>query len=55
VKNQPTSHLNSFAGHLDKQYGKPDTPAHEEFEEGFEKFKLDAIVQNPPENKSDNL
>ncbi|RZJ61052.1 MAG: XRE family transcriptional regulator [Hymenobacter sp.] len=39
------NHLTSFADHLDEQYGKPGTPAREEFEEGFEAFKLGAMLQ----------
>lgn len=49
------NYFTSFAGHLTEQYGKPGTPAREEFEEGFEKFKFNAIVQNLPKNKLDNL
>ena len=39
------NHLTSFADHLDEQYGKSGTPAREEFEEGFEAFKLGAMLQ----------
>lgn len=39
------NHLTSFADHLDEQYGKPGTPTREEFEEGFEAFKLGAMLQ----------
>ena len=38
--------LTSFADHLDKQYGKPGTPAREKYEEGFEAFKLGAMLQD---------
>jgi hypothetical protein len=37
------SHLISFEDHLDFQYGKKGTPEREEFEEGFEAFKLGVI------------
>ena len=39
------NHLTSFVDHLDEQYGKLGTPAREEFEEGFEAFKLGAMLQ----------
>ncbi|TVT37389.1 helix-turn-helix transcriptional regulator [Hymenobacter setariae] len=42
---KPDNHLTSFADHLDEQYGKVGTPAREEFEEGFEAFKLGAMLQ----------
>ena len=45
MKNEPTNHLTSFADHLTVQYGAPGTPAREEFEEGFEAFKLGAMLQ----------
>ena len=38
--------LTSFADHLDKQYGKLGTPAREKYEEGFETFKLGAMLQD---------
>lgn len=38
--------LTSFADHLDKQYGKKGTPAREKYEEGFEAFKLGAMLQD---------
>lgn len=42
---KPDNHLTSFADHLDQQYGKPGTPTRDEFEEGFEAFKLGAMLQ----------
>ncbi|WP_375418194.1 helix-turn-helix domain-containing protein [uncultured Hymenobacter sp.] len=42
---KPTNHLTSLADHLDEQYGKPGAPAREEFEEGFEAFKLGVMLQ----------
>ena len=42
---QPANHLTSLDDHLERQYGKPGTPAREEFEEGFEVFKLGAMLQ----------
>jgi len=41
----PTNQLTSFADHLNEQYGERGTPAREEFEEGFEAFKLGAMLQ----------
>jgi len=37
--------LTSFADHLDKQYGKRGTATREKYEEGFEGFKLGAMLQ----------
>ncbi|SFH45068.1 helix-turn-helix domain-containing protein [Pedobacter insulae] len=37
--------LTSFADHLDSQYGKPGTETREEFEEGFEAFRLGVMLQ----------
>ena len=45
MKKQPINHLTSFADHLTAQYGEPGTPAREEFEEGFEAFKLGVMLQ----------
>ena len=38
--------LTSFADHLDKQYGKLGTPMRENYEEGFETFKLGAMLHD---------
>lgn len=53
-KKKPTNHLASFTDHLNEQYGPPGTPAREEFEESFEKFRLNAVEQNL-KDKPDNL
>jgi len=37
--------LTSFAGHLDAEYGKPVTPGRENYEQGFETFKLGVMLQ----------
>jgi DNA-binding XRE family transcriptional regulator len=37
--------LTSFADHLDKQYGKPGTKKRDNYEEGFEAFKLGVTLQ----------
>jgi len=35
----------SFADHLDEQYGKRGTVAREQYEQGFEAFKLGILLQ----------
>ena len=37
--------LTSFSAHLDEQYGKKGTSEREQYEEGFEAFKLGAMIQ----------
>ena len=37
--------LTSFADHVEKQYGKRGTKNREEYEEGFEAFKLGVMLQ----------
>ncbi len=37
--------LTSFSTHLDEQYGKRGTIDREQYEEGFEAFKLGAMIQ----------
>ena len=37
--------MTSFAEHLDKQYGKRGTAAREQYEHGFEAFKMEVILQ----------
>ena len=44
-ENSTNNQLTSFADHLNEQYGERGTPAREEFEEGFEAFKLSVIQQ----------
>ena len=45
MKNQTNSNLTSFTDHLDEQYGKRGTIEREEFEEGFESFKIGVMLQ----------
>lgn len=40
-----SKNLTSFADHLDEQYGKTGTVTREEYEEGFEAFKLGVMLQ----------
>ena len=39
------SNMTSFAEHLDEQYGKRGTPVREQYEQGFEAFKLGVMIQ----------
>lgn len=45
MKNQTNNKLTSFTDHLDAQYGKRGTLKREEFEEGFESFKIGVMLQ----------
>jgi len=45
MKSQKNNNLTSFTDHLDTQYGKRGTPEREEFEEGFESFKIGVMLQ----------
>ena len=45
MKKQTNNNLTSFADHLDTQYGKSGTSEREEFEEGFESFKIGVMLQ----------
>lgn len=45
MKKKTTNYLTSFSDHLDQQYGKLGTKKREAFEEGFEAFKLGAMLQ----------
>ncbi|MGV8138129.1 MAG: helix-turn-helix domain-containing protein [Mangrovibacterium sp.] len=44
MKKQENRNLTSFADHLDQQYGKRGTQEREEFEEGFEAFKIGVML-----------
>ena len=45
MRKKQNNNLTSFTDHLDQQYGKRGTKTREEFEEGFEAFKLGAMLQ----------
>jgi HTH-type transcriptional regulator / antitoxin HipB len=45
MKNKTNNNLTSFTDHLDAQYGKRGTQQREEFEEGFESFKIGVMLQ----------
>jgi len=40
-----SNNMTSFAEHLDEQYGKRGTETREQYEQGFEAFKLGAMLQ----------
>ncbi|MBV6644281.1 MAG: helix-turn-helix transcriptional regulator [Cyclobacteriaceae bacterium] len=50
MKKVSNSNLTSFEDHLDRQYGKPGTPEREDFEEGFEAFRLGVMLQELRKN-----
>ena len=39
------NNITSFADHLDEQYGERGTVTREQYEQGFEAFKLGAMIQ----------
>ena len=45
MKKMENNNLTSFNDHLDQQYGKRGSSEREKFEEGFEAFKLGAMIQ----------
>lgn len=45
MSKQANKNLTSFTDHLDSQYGKHGTASREEYEQGFEAFKLGAMLQ----------
>ena len=45
MKKPINNNLTSFEDHLNQQYGIRGTPEREKFEEGFEAFKLGAMIQ----------
>ena len=45
MKTTQNTHLTSFEDHLDQQYGARGTQEREQFEEGFEAFKLGVMIQ----------
>ena len=45
MKKTNNNNLTSLADHIDQQYGKRGTEAREQFEEGFEAFRLGVMLQ----------
>jgi len=52
MKKKMNKHLTSFEEHLDKQYGKRGTKKREEYEQGFEAFKLGVLIQEMREKNN---
>ena len=50
MKKISNSNLTSFEDHLDEQYGKRGTTERENFEEGFEAFRLGVMLQELRKN-----
>ncbi len=44
--------LTSFSDHLDQQYGKKGTPKRDQYEQGFEAFKLGVLIQEMREKRN---
>ena len=45
MKKNSNDNLTSFSNHLDLQYGKKRTKTRDQYEEGFESFKLGVMLQ----------
>jgi DNA-binding XRE family transcriptional regulator len=45
MKKNSNDNLTSFTDHLDLQYGKKGTKTRDQYEEGFESFKLGVMLQ----------
>jgi DNA-binding transcriptional regulator YiaG len=52
MKNQTNSNLTSYETHLDVQYGKRGTETRENYEQGFEAFKLGVLIQELREQQN---
>ena len=50
MKKTQNSNLTSFEDHLDEQYGERGTPERENFEEGFEAFRIGVMLQELRKN-----
>ena len=46
--------MTSFAEHLDQQYGERGTEAREQYEQGFEAFKLGVMIQEMRKEEGQN-
>ena len=44
--------LTSFSDHLDQQYGKKGTPKRDQYEQGFEAFKIGVLIQEMREKRN---
>ncbi|MFP5043094.1 helix-turn-helix domain-containing protein [Parasediminibacterium sp. JCM 36343] len=52
MKKQNNSNLTSFNDHLDEQYGVKGTETRENYEQGFEAFKLGVLIQEMREKQN---
>ncbi len=52
MKNQKNENLLTFEAHLDEQYGELGTETRENYEQGFEAFKLGVIIQQMREEQN---
>jgi DNA-binding XRE family transcriptional regulator len=52
MKKQKNSNLTSFTDHLDEQYGIKGTETRENYEQGFEAFKLGVLIQEMREKQN---
>ena len=52
MKNETNKNLTSLSDHLEEKYGKAGTVKREEFEQGFEAFKLGVLIQEMREKQN---
>lgn len=52
MKKTKNKNLTSFADHLDTQYGKRGTTKREDYEQGFEAFKIGMLIQEMREKQN---
>jgi DNA-binding XRE family transcriptional regulator len=52
MKKEKNKNLTSFTDHLDKQYGKIGTEKRDDYEQGFEAFKLGVLIQEMREKQN---
>jgi DNA-binding XRE family transcriptional regulator len=52
MKKEKNKNLTSFADHLDKQYGKIGNEKRDDYEQGFEAFKLGVLIQEMREKQN---
>lgn len=52
MKKQNKTNLTSFTDHLDEQYGAKGTATRDNYEQGFEAFKLGVLIQEMREKQN---
>ncbi len=52
MKKTKNKNLTSLSEHIDRQYGKKGAPKREEYEQGFEAFKLGVLIQEMREKQN---